>query len=178
MGKETIAVGIDVAKATVSICFHHRDGSEKVLSIRNSNTDMQKELLPRLKHFTGRIVMESTGHYHWTTALILAEEGHRVYVVNPLLAKQYVSTNIRKIKSDPADASALARMARVADNLPAPFSVSKQSLWLRKKLGLIASASKQVQALTASLKSVREAQELVGGNDSPLSLIWSKPLLR
>jgi len=166
MKKNIESIGIDVAKATLSICLHHQDGSEKVLSIRNSNTDISRRLLPRMKEFKGRIVMESTGHYHWTPALILTEKGFNVYVVNPLLAKQYMSTNIRKIKSDPADASALARMARVADNLPKPFTKSPESLWLRKKLGLIATLSKQVQALQAGLNSAKEAKKMVNGTNS------------
>ncbi len=165
--KTTIAsIGIDVAKATLSIAFHSHNGSEKVLSIRNSNTDMHRRILPKLKAFKGKIVMESTGHYHWTPALILSEAGYDVYVVNPLLAKQYVSGSVRKIKSDPADAGALARMARVADNLPQPFTSTPESLWLRKKLGLLASLSKQVQALKACLNSVKEAQAMVHGTAS------------
>jgi Transposase and inactivated derivatives len=164
--ERVVAVGIDVAKATLSICFHYQKGNEKVLGIRNTNTDITKKLLPQMSGSSGKIVMESTGHYHWIPALILSEAGFNVYVVNPLLAKQYTTGSVRKIKSDPADAKALARMARVADNLPHPFSDSPKTLWLRKKLGLLASFSKQVQALTANLKSVKEGQEMVGGVES------------
>ena len=155
------AVGIDVAKRSLSVCFLYRDGSEKTLNLRNSAADIAEKILPRLKNFTGRIVMESTGHYHWPGALILTQKGLNVYVVNPLLAKQYLSTNIRKVKTDPADAFALARMARLADNLPAPFDRSAQSLWLRKKLALIASLDKQIIRLSAALGGIREAGELI-----------------
>lgn len=166
MKTKIVSIGIDVAKATLSIAFHYHNGDEKVLSIRNSNTDITRRVLPKLKAFNGKIVMESTGHYHWTPALILSEAGYDVYVVNPLLAKQYVSGSVRKIKSDPADARALSRMARVADNLPKPFTSTSETLWLRKKLGLLASVSKQVQALKACLNSAQEAREMVKGTPS------------
>lgn len=161
MKNKLSAIGIDVAKATLSICFHYDNGSEKILNIRNTDTDMKRLILPKMKNFKGKIVMESTSHYHWTPSIILTDNDYDVYVVNPLLAKQYVSGNIRKIKSDPADASALARMARVADNLPKPFKKSRKSLFLRKKLGLLASLSKEVQAIKANLKSLKEAQVLL-----------------
>ena len=168
MKKKILAVGIDVAKSSLSICLHYSDESEKILNIGNIDTDINQKLLPMLKDFKGRIVMESTGHYHWTPALILSENNYDVYVVNPLLAKQYLSTNIRKVKSDPADASALARMARVADNLPVSFQKSPETLWIRKKLGLLSSFSKQLQALKANLKSVEEARGIVKLNPSPV----------
>lgn len=79
--------------------------------------------------------MESTGHYQWLVALILAKNSYDVRVANPILASQYTAKNIRKIKSDIADASGLTRMARVADNLPDTFSDNEKSLWMRKKLG-------------------------------------------
>lgn len=164
--EKVVAVGIDVAKATLSICLNYQNGNEKVLGIRNTDTDITKKLLSRMKEYDGKVVMESTGHYHWIPALILSEAGFDVYVVNPLLAKQYTGGGVRKIKSDPADAKSLARMARVADNLPHPFSGNQKTLYLRKKLGLIASFSKQIQALTANLKSVKEGQEIVGGTES------------
>jgi transposase len=86
--------------------------------------------------------------------------------VNPLLAKQYTAGNIRKVKNDPIDAQSLARMARVADNLPSPFSDTPQALWMRKKLGLLASLNKHVQGINSTLTSTEEAQGIVSGEDS------------
>lgn len=83
------AVGIDVAKATLSVCVVYPDGQERALSIRNIDTDINQKLLPLLHHYTGKVVMESIGHYHWKPALLLKEATMDVKVVNPLLAKQY-----------------------------------------------------------------------------------------
>ena len=160
------AVGIDVAKATLSFCVLYPDGHERALTIRNIYTDINKKLLPSLYKYTGKVVMESTGHYHWKPAVLLKEAGYDVRVVNPLLAKQYTAGNIRKVKNDPIDAQSLARMARVADNLPSSFSDTPESLWMRKKLGLLASLNKHVQGINSTLSSTEEAQGIVSGEDS------------
>ena len=160
------AVGIDVAKATLSVCVLYPDGKEHALTFRNIDTDINKKLLPSLYHYTGKVVMESTGHYHWKSAMILKEAGCDVRVVNPLLAKQYTAGNIRKVKNDPIDAQSLARMARVADNPPSSFSDTPESLWMRKKLGLLASLNKHVQGINSTLSSTEEAQGIVSGEDS------------
>ena len=166
MENEIIAVGIDVAKSSLSVCFHLQNGNEKALMISNNETDINQKILVKLKDFKGKIVMESTGHYHWLVALLLSESGYDIRVVNPILASQYTTKNIRKVKSDSSDASGLARMARIADNLPNTFYVTRESLWMRKKLGLLSSLSKQVQALQASIKSVKEAQKIIGKKGS------------
>lgn len=165
--KKTIdAVGIDVAKASLSICIHFTDETECVRTIRNTDTDISKKLLPLLKGSNAKIVMESTGHYHWLIALSLCENGYDVYIVNPILASQYTTKNIRKVKNDPCDARGLARMARVADNLPKPFKDTRNHLLMRKKLGLLASLSKQLQSMVASVSSIKEAQEILGYESS------------
>lgn len=165
---ELSAVGIDVAKATLSVSFRSDEGQETALMLRNIEADIKEKLLPRLAGYKGKIVMESTGHYHWLPTLLLAEAGHDVRVVNPLLAKQYTASNIRKVKTDPADASSLARMADIADNLPPAFSLSREKLHSRKKLAVIGSMSHQLQSLTASLNSLKEANGILGIKDSPV----------
>lgn len=161
------AVGIDVAKATLSVCFRSGKGTEHALTLRNIEADIKGKLLPQLFNYQGKVIMESTGHYHWLPMLLLREAGLDIRIVNPLLAKQYTTGNIRKVKTDPADAASLARMAEVADNLPPPFSLSKEKLYARKKLAVIGSMSHQLQALAASLKSLKEANGILGIKNSP-----------
>lgn len=161
-----VAVGVDVAKSSLSVCIRFRDGSERALSLRNTEADIKERLLPLIRDCTGKTVMESTGHYHFLPALLLAEAGLDVRVVNPLLARQYTSASVRKVKTDPADASGLARMSAIADNLPPAFSMTRKSLFLRKKLGLIASLSRQLRAAQAALASVEEARGILGEGPS------------
>lgn len=162
------AVGIDVAKAMLSVCIRSRKGTERALVLRNIEADIKNKLVPALTGCKGRVVMESTGHYHWLPTLILTEAGHDVRVVNPILAKQYTSGNIRKVKTDPADASGLARMAEMADNLPPAFHLSPDKLHIRKKLGVISSISHHLNAMKASLASLKEANQILGIADSPM----------
>jgi transposase len=155
------AVGIDVAKATLSVCFRSSTEPESALTLRNTEADIRKKLLPRLADFSGRIVLESTNHYHWQVSLLLTEAGFQVFVVNPILAKQYTSSNIRKVKTDPADASGLARMAELADNLPRRFQLSRETLNLRKKLSIIACIGSQLQALKSTQRQLAESHEIL-----------------
>lgn len=157
-----VAVGIDVAKATLSVCFRSSEGKETALLIRNINTDIKEKLIANLTGFTGKIVLEATGHYHWLVALLLTEAGYAVYVVNPLLSKQYTAGNIRKVKTDSADAASLSRMAAVADNLPPPFSDNRETLALRKKLSCVARLGNQIQSLYSMLKQLQESHEILG----------------
>jgi transposase len=165
-----VAVGIDVAKATLSVSMCDHKGQQRALSIRNTDTDITNKVLPYLHHYSGTVVMESTGHYHWTPALILREAGIDVRVVNPLLAKQYTSGNIRKVKTDPADARGLARMSSVCDHLPDSFTVSRERLIIRKKLATISTMSRHFQALKANLASLREGQVLLHETDTSVVL--------
>lgn len=160
MQNTAIAVGIDVAKATLSVCVKYQDGSERALSISNTEADITK-VVRLLDNFNGKIVMESTGHYQWLAALLLSEAGHDVRVINPLLAKKYTQSNIRKIKTDKADAKVLATIALVEEHLPQSFAMNRDKLMLRKKLGLIASLHDQAQMTTATLHGYEEARKIL-----------------
>ncbi len=162
-----IAVGIDVAKATLSVCLRFQDGNETALCISNTETDIMTKVLPRLEHFQGKIVLESTGHYHWLSTLLLTEAGFDVRVINPILGKKYTSSSIRKVKTDKADASLLARMALVEEQLPPRFTQTRKTLKLRKRLGFIASLAAQIQALKAMAGSLKEADALLREKLSP-----------
>lgn len=164
--KENIlAVGIDVAKASLSVCLRFQDGSSDALRISNIDTEI-KTLAKKLSGFKGKIVMESTGHYHWLTSLILSEAGLDVRVINPILAKKYSSSSIRKVKTDKADAEVLASIAILEKDLPEGFCYSREKLILRKRLGLMANLQNQIKAIEACLKSFQEANEILKSKET------------
>jgi len=156
------AVGIDVAKASLSVCLLYPDGTTNALSIRNIEADITSRLLPRLSGLTGQLVMEATNYYHWLVALIVSEQGYDVYVVNPLTARKYTHSSVRPVKTDPVDAAGLAQMAHLESKLPARFTATRKELALRKKIGFIASLRDQLQAISASTKSLAEAKDICG----------------
>lgn len=164
---KAVAVGIDVAKATLSVCCRSEDGTETALSIGNTEADIRRAMRERLSGFSGRIVMESTGHYHWRAALILSEAGHDVRVVNPILSKQYITGSVRKVKTDKADAAALARMAATSIGLPAPFTLTRKMLNVRKKLSTLAGISHHLRAMEASFRGLAEARDITGSTMTP-----------
>lgn len=162
MEQKYAAVGIDVAKATLSVCLRSTEGKETALLIRNIKVDINKKLVSKLRGFQGRIVLEATNHYHWLVTLLLTEAGYKVHAVNPLLAHQYTSGNIRKVKTDKADASGLARMAEVADNLSPPFALTRETLAMRKKISCIALLGDQIQSMQNSITQLKESKKILG----------------
>jgi transposase len=65
-----------------------------------------------------RVVLESSGHYWLPLASHLRRGGVQVAVVNPLEAKYFAKSRLRRTKSDPADARTLAELG-VRDQPPA-----------------------------------------------------------
>lgn len=159
-----IAAGIDVSKKSLSVFIRYQNDTEKAFNVPNTNAGIKQILIPNLEGCNGKIVMESTGHYHWLSALSLKEAGHDVREVNPILSKQYVASTIRKVKTDPADAKGLARMALVCEELPKSFSGSKEKLEMRKKIGFISSMKHSLQSLKAALKSLEEAKGIINSS--------------
>ena len=106
-----VSVGIDVSKDKSTVCILKPYG-EVVLSPYEMNhveTEIA-DLISRIRLFEGevRIVMEATGAYHFPVLQRLKEAGLFVSVVNPLVMKKYVSTALRKGKTDKLDSIRIA----------------------------------------------------------------------
>jgi transposase len=56
------------------------------------------------------VTLEASGHYWLPLASHLRASGHAVNVVNPLTAKYFARSRLKRTKSDPADARSLAEM--------------------------------------------------------------------
>lgn len=110
-------VGIDVAKGVSVIqAFIGREepyGRMEKLQHGEEGFEQLGELLGMLKHKSGVepvVVLEATGHYHRSLTGYLKRSGWTHYIVNPLQAKRSKSTQLRKVKTDAADAWHLAEM--------------------------------------------------------------------
>lgn len=158
---ELIAVGIDIAMETLAICLRHRN-KDKFKEITNSKTEIKKlaRKLSRDK-FKGKIVMESTGRHHLQAALTLLENDLDVRVINPLIAKKYSNSSIRKVKTDKRDSQILAEIAIKEEKLPERFHLGKNELVIKKKVSLIAFLDKEIQKMNASMNEyINNAKEL------------------
>lgn len=158
---ELIAVGIDVAMETLAICERYRD-KDKFQEIANSKAEIKK-LAKKLNKdkFKGKIIMESTGRHHLQTALTLTENDLDVRVINPLIAKKYSNSSIRKVKTDKRDSQILAEIAIKEERLPEKFHLGKNEIIIKKKVSLIAFLDKEIQKMNASMNEyIRNADEL------------------
>jgi transposase len=78
-------------------------------------------LLTELHNHTGIepvVVLEATGHYHRGLVEYLIRAGWKHYIINPLQSKRARGTQLRKVKTDAADAWHLAEMHYRGDVKP------------------------------------------------------------
>lgn len=110
-------VGIDVAKgfSVIQAFIGRNEPYGKMDNLRHGEEGFEQlgELLGTLKHVSGMepvVVLEATGHYHRSLVGYLKRSGWIHYIVNPLQAKRSKGTQLRKVKTDAADAWHLAEM--------------------------------------------------------------------
>lgn len=106
-----ISVGIDISKGKSMICILKPYGEviRKPFEIQHT----EKELLELTRTIKGlddevRVIMEATGNYHLPVLSFLKEKEVFVSVINPLVMKKYVSTVLRKGKTDKLDSIKIA----------------------------------------------------------------------
>lgn len=155
--KKFVSVGIDVSKDTLAVAIRSPTKEEQ-LTVPNSSNGIEA-LRRRLGRRRCPLVMESTGRYHLLAAFLLSEKGYDVRLVNPLHAKRYINSSIRKKKTDATDAAALAQMAATDQKLPSRFALSKQDIQIRHKIGLLTSVEKHLQSFSRMVKTYVELQD-------------------
>ena len=106
-----ISVGIDISKGKSMICILKPYGEvvRKPFEISHTEKDLL-ELTSMIKGLDGevRVIMEATGNYHLPVLSFLKEQEVFVSVINPLVMKKYVSTVLRKGKTDKLDSIKIA----------------------------------------------------------------------
>ena len=104
-----IWVGIDVSKDTLDfgLTVDGRKFHQKVPNTQKGFAEILKQVPPDA-HF----VMEATGTYYLNLALHLHEQGRYVAVVNPFRIKSHMNCDLRRTKSDKADAYSIAQFGK------------------------------------------------------------------
>lgn len=149
------SVGIDVSKATLDVCVLFDNGKVVQDKFRN-NVKGIDELINFLSlHISkeAQIVVESTGDYHLLVSSKLFNK-FNVQIINPLITKQYISANVRKVKSDKADAIALAKIG-LQTKLNNHEFTSKE-LHKRKIISQINALEKHKAGIKLSLKNTKK----------------------
>lgn len=145
--------GLDVASTSAAVCVQAADGTilhELTLPATREGEDRLLALLPA----GTAVFMESTSRHHWTWARRLAAAGHRVYVLNALLAKRLIgATNaLRQNKTDKIDARQLAHIGRRDGASLQTYLFREDPSRIRLRT-LCEVRTKQRQLLTDTLKS-------------------------
>ena len=105
-------VGIDISSTSATFCVLGNTGVIAQDDFPLNKTGFNKLLATPGINKDSTFVMESTGKYHLTCYHYLLNHNMSVYVVNPLLIKQYKDTiTLRKTKTDKSDALLIAGYA-------------------------------------------------------------------
>lgn len=106
-----ISIGIDVSKGKSTVCFLKPYGEvlHMPFEVQHTESDL-KHLVNQINTLTEktRVVMESTGAYHFPVLAYLKKYGIFVSVINPLVMSKYANVAIRKGKTDKLDAIKIA----------------------------------------------------------------------
>lgn len=162
-----LAIGIDVSKADLHIALDKNNRSKPIIRIKNSEQAIKKFIMEHTDNYSGKIIMESTGDYHILSAVLFSEAGLDVRVINPLVSAKYAHGNIRKTKTDKADARLLAKIALIEPDLPPKFNCSRAEINYRKKMRLSDTLSDQITRLQMALKNYGTTLGQMGINLSP-----------
>ena len=106
-----ISVGIDVSKgkSMVFICKPYGEIVISPFEVKHTEKGLS-ELATMLKLFDEdvKVVMESTGNYHYPILLYLLKQGIFVSVINSLVMHKYVNYSLRSAKTDKIDSIKIA----------------------------------------------------------------------
>lgn len=107
--------GIDIAAASIDVCFQNGLGNFQWEKFENSSFGFKQliQLLGVDYHF----VMESTGVYHLALCFYLETKKCRYSVVNALQIKRYIQMHLERNKTDQIDAKYICEYG-IANNPP------------------------------------------------------------
>ena len=155
-------LGIDVSKATLEVVGIAAYDVWK-RTIGNQLTDIERLAQSLVKAgYLGKIVCESTGHYHLLLALVFARYGLDLRIINPLQSSKHQTARIRKTKTDPVDGYVLATMCETERDLPKAANLQPNQVLARLRQGQLQSLDKQIQRLSRSLAAYEETYEKLG----------------
>lgn len=106
-----ISVGVDVSKGKSTICIFKPYGEIIASPFEVKHTEAElTNLATMLLRFDDevRVVMESTGNYHYPILNFLLHKGLFVSVINSLAMHKYVNYSLRSVKTDKIDSIKIA----------------------------------------------------------------------
>jgi transposase len=113
-----VAVGIDVAKATVDVWVGGEDIGWTATNDSVGIAEVVRRLQARAVHV---VVLEATGGYEYAAVAALSVAGLPVAVVNPRQVRDFARAVGRLAKTDRIDAQVLARFGAAVQPVPRPL---------------------------------------------------------
>ena len=142
-------LGIDVSKATLDVALLVEPGAPKARHKVFSNTPQGHEQLLEWLRSCGaatlHATLEATGTYAEAVAVALHEAGHGVSLVNPALVRAFGQSQLKRTKTDKADAILIARFC----------ALHKPSLWHPP-----APEVRELQALVRRVEALEEMKQM------------------
>jgi len=157
-----LGIGVDVSKAEL-VVVGLTDQVPCIQRVENGLSAIRR-FLSGLQNagYSGKLLCESTGHYHLKLALVGAELGLDLVVINPLQSSQHAKARVRKTKTDAEDALLLATMCITEPRLPKPLCLNPANVLIRLKMGQLAAIEKQLQQGQRSLRQYEETYAELG----------------
>lgn len=142
-------LGIDVSKATLDVALLPTQSAAKARHKVFANTAAgHGQLLNWLAAHGAEqvhVTLEATGSYADAVALALHEAGHRVSLVNPALVRAFGHSQLKRTKTDKADAQLIARFC----------AMHQPTLWAPPEPEL-----RILQALVRRLEALHEMKQM------------------
>lgn len=116
MAKIFISVGIDVGAdfSYMTLALPNQTLIGKPFKIVHANLNSLEKAVATIQEaeeansMKARIIMESTGIYHYPLFCYLSDKGFSVIVINPIITKNSTNMNIRKVENDKFSSKNLA----------------------------------------------------------------------
>lgn len=142
-------LGIDVSKATLDVALLVEEEARKARHkvFPNTSEGHQQLLLWLCEQGATQVhaTLEATGTYAEPVALALHEAGHRVSLVNPALVRAFGQSQLKRTKTDKADAILIARFC----------ALHKPALWSPPAPEL-----RELQALVRRVEALEEMKHM------------------
>jgi transposase len=114
--QKMICVGIDVSKGKSTMFAMDENGTvfSAPQEIQHTKGGMDN-LVQRIHSYQDetKVVLESTGYYHWPVVFSLLDAGIFITVVNPILMSKFSKEALRTAKTDKLDSITIARYGLV-----------------------------------------------------------------
>lgn len=143
------ALGIDVSKKTLALCFGTIDQQQRITMIAETTVENSAEGFAELLRWVEEhqhddlplsMVIEATGVYYEHLAYFLYEHQQQFAILLPNHSKQFAASTSTKTKTDRVDARLLCRMAlerRIEPWQPASPLMRRLKDLMRERAGLI-----------------------------------------